>query len=339
MKSIQITKPGVMSIVDRAIPRIASDTDVLVHVRAVGICGSDIHIYHGTNPYAVYPRVPGHEVAGEVVEVGRAVKRIKIGDKVVLEPIASFCESCYACKKGRYNVCQNLKVSGVHVDGGFQEYIVAKERMVHKFPDYLTFEQATLIEPYTIGEQSNFRAGTAKDDIVLIHGAGPIGLIICDVAKQRGAFCIISEINGRRLEIAKEFGADCVINPSAEDLKKKIAEITDGAGPNVIFETTGAPSLLNDSVRMVSAAGTVVPLTFGSDPIPIDFKEVNKKEVNIVGTRLQSNKFPVAISYISSKKDKINKLITHIYPVDNYMEAFETFMNKESGACKVVLTF
>lgn len=319
-------------------PRIACPADVLVRVKAAGICGSDIHIAHGTNPYATYPRILGHEVAGVVDEIGPGVKTLKPGDRVVLEPIV-YCGECYACKKGRQNVCRSLQVRGVHLDGGFADYLVSDEKFLHRFPQELTYEQAALVEPYTIGAQSNWRASTRAGDVVLIHGAGPIGLIICDVAKSKGAICIVSELNEHRLAMAKDFGADYAINPSKESLKDTVMEITDGMGPNIIFEATGVSSLLTEAVELVSAAGTVVPLSFGSKPTPINFQQVNKKEVTIAGTRLQCDKFPDVISFLKDRVDKIDKLITHTFPAEKYEEAFCTFIDKNSGSCKVVLTF
>lgn len=338
MKAIQVMKPGDLRLTDVQKPEITNSTEVLVRVKAAGICGSDVHIAHGTNPYATYPRILGHEIAGVVEEVGPGVTKVKPGDRVVMEPIV-YCGQCYACKKGRPNVCSCLQVRGVHLDGGFADYFISDEKYVHCFPEELSYEQAAMIEPYTIGAQSNWRAGTSAGDVVLIHGAGPIGLILCDVAKNLGASCIVSEIDERRLAMAKDFGADFVINPSKEALKDKVMEITDGMGPNIVFEATGVPALLTETVEMVSVAGTVVPLSFGQTPTPINFQQVNKKEVTIAGTRLQANKFPIVISFINKKVDKINKLITHIFPAEKYEEAFRTFTEKDSGACKVILTF
>ena len=338
MKAIQVINPGNMVLVKKEMPTISDDKDVIIRVRATGICGSDVHIFHGTNPYATYPRILGHEVAGEVFKVGHGVSSLVKGDKVVLEPI-QYCGKCYACKKGRPNVCSNLEVSGVHVDGGFQEYLKVKESMLVKFPDELSFIEAVTTEPYTIGAQANARAGTSEGDVVLIHGAGPIGLIVCDIAKSKGAICIVSEVNETRLDMAKDFGADYTINPMEENLKERILEITNGMGSNIIFDAAGVPKLLIDSIEMVSVAGTVVPMSFDVNPIPINFQQVNKKEITIVGTRLQSNKFPEMVRRLPERKDRIDKLITHIFPVEQFNEAFEVFTDKNSGACKVILTF
>lgn len=152
MKALQVMKPFEMALIDVAEPVITKPTDVLVQTEYVGICGSDMHIYHGSNPLATLPRVPGHEVAGRVVEVGEAVQALKAGDKVVVEPIR-YCGECYACRKGQPNVCKNLSVFGVHEDGGMRERFVVTEKQLHKVADNTSLEEAVLIEPYTIGAQ------------------------------------------------------------------------------------------------------------------------------------------------------------------------------------------
>lgn len=338
MKALQVVKPGEMKLVELDMPKLQKSTEVLLNVKAAGICGSDVHIAHGTNPYATYPRIIGHEAVGEVSEVGEDVKDFKKGDKVVLEPI-TYCGECYACKKGRHNVCKDVKVSGVHMDGGFQEYLVVDQKMLHKFPEELDFTQAVVAEPYTIGYQANARGGTSKGDIILVHGAGPIGLVVCDVAKSKGATCIVSELNENRLNMSKDFGADYTINPAKENFHERIMEITNNMGPNIIFEAAGVPSLLAESVELVSPAGAVVAMAFGKEPISVNFQQINQKEVTVVGTRLQNNKFPAAISSLTNRLDKIDKLVTHVFPIEEYEKAFEAFQDKNANSCKVVVTF
>lgn len=338
MKAIQVVKPGDVRIVELDMPKIETENQVLVKVHAGGICGSDIHVSHGTNPVATYPRIIGHEIAGEVVEIGGGVKDLKKGDRVVLEPI-TYCGECYACKKSRQNVCASLKVNGAHVDGGFQEYIVAADKQLHKIPDVLTYPQAALIEPYTIGAQTNWRAGVTKGDVVLVCGAGPIGLIAMDVAKGLGATCIVSEVNPYRLEMAKKFGADLVIQPQQEDLGEAVAKFTNNMGPNVVFEATGVNALFEQAVKIASQAGTVVTLALNTTPASICMADIVKKELAIVGTRLQNYKFKEVIESFPNKLDKVDMLMTHTFHFEDFKEAFRIFEDKNEQACKIVLTF
>ena len=280
MKAVYIKEPGKLEVIDVEKPSIKKDTQVLVKITAAGICGSDIHIFHGTHAYATYPRIIGHEGCGIVEEVGSAVTDLKPGDSVIIEPITG-CGTCYACRHGRYNCCPDIKVAGVHIDGVMEEYFVTERNKLYKYdPNELTPVEAATAEPYTVGAQANAQANTQPGDLVLIHGAGPIGMIICDIAEKRGATVIVSEVNEDRLKIAKDFGAKYTINPKKEDLKEAIMKITDGKGVNVVFETSGVPALTSLSVELLSPHGRLVPLTFAPEPVPINFRLMNKNELH-----------------------------------------------------------
>lgn len=338
MKAIQVVKAYDMRLIEKEMPIIKKNDEVLVKVMATGICGSDVHIYHGTSPVATYPRVIGHEVVGQVVEIGSAVSTLKIGDRVIMEPI-EYCGKCYACKQGRGNVCQDLKVRGVHLDGGFQEFICLPASLLHIIPDEVSYKQAVMIEPYTIGCQANWRAGVLPGDIVLIYGAGPVGLIVLDTAKSLGATCIITDINDQRLAFAKEFGADYTLNPIRDQVEGKVRELTDGMGANVVFDAVGIPVIFANALKIASVAGRVVSMSFTDEPTPISMLEITKKELTVVGTRHQTKKFKEVIKDFPSKIDKINKLITHEFHFTEFEQAFKMSDDKNSGAGKIVLTY
>lgn len=339
MKAITVVEPGEMQMLTAENPVITRPDQVLVQIKAAGICGSDVHVYHGSNPYAVYPRVIGHEAAGVVRAVGQAVTDLKPGDGVVFEPI-TYCGECYACRSGHHNVCRELKVLGCTVDGTFREYAVVPRSQVYAFDtDKMSYIQAALCEPYTIGAQANWRGNVQKGDFVLVHGAGPIGLILADTAKSRGAVVIVSEPNEKRLAMAKEFGADYTVNPNKENLEAVVMELTSREGVNVIFEAAGIPALLSNATKILSPAGRLVAMTFGAEPIPINFKEVNAKELTLLGSRHQYQKFPEVIERLPSRLDRVDKLITHVFPAEEFEKAFEVLADKESGAGKVIITF
>lgn len=338
MKAVYISEPGKLEVIDREIPKIEKDSQVLVKITAAGICGSDIHIFHGTHAYATYPRIIGHEGCGVVSETGAAVTDLKVGDPVIIEPIRG-CGTCYACRNGRYNCCPDIVVAGVHADGVMEEYLVVERDKLYKYDVSLTPVEAATAEPYTIGAQANAQAGTMPGDLVLIHGAGPIGMIICDIAESRGATVIVSEVNEDRLKLAKDFGAKYTINPLKEDLKETIMKLTNGEGVNVVFETSGVPALMSLSVELLSPHGRLVPLTFAPEPVPVNFRQINKNELVIAGTRNQNSKFKEVVESLPGRKDRIDKLVTHVFPVEEAKKAFETAMDKNSGACKVVITF
>lgn len=339
MKAITILEPNQMKLLEVEKPVITEPDQVLVKIRATGICGSDVHVYHGTNPYASYPRVIGHEAAGEIEAVGENVTDLKPGDGVVLEPI-TYCGECYACRNGHHNVCRELKVLGCIADGTFREYMVVPRSQVYPFdPSRMSYVQAAVCEPYTIAAQANWRGDVRPGDKVLIHGAGPIGLLTADIAKSRGATVIVSEPNESRLAMAKNFGADYGVNPRKEDLDEFIGKLTQGEGVNVVFEAAGIPALISHAVHILSPAGRFVAMTYGKEPVPINFKEINAKELTILGTRHQYQKFPEIIEQLPGRLDRVDQLITHVFPAEKYEEAFAVLEDKESGAGKVVLTF
>lgn len=338
MKAVQIPKAMELEIQDLEQPVIQNPEEVLVKVKRVGICGSDMHIYHGTNPLATYPRIPGHEVAGEVVAIGAGVEDVKVGDHVVVEPI-HYCGECYACRKGRPNVCQSLSVFGVHEDGGMREYFVLPERQLHVVDPSLDWDEAVLAEPFTIGAQAVWRGGVQDTDTVLIQGSGPIGICILKMAKLQGAKVIITDLEQERLAFAKENGADEIINAREESVVDRVMELTDGEGPNVVIDAVCLPSTVELGVNVVSPAGTVVILGFDERPSQIPQLPITKKEVTIVGSRLQTNQFGRVVSLLNDRKLKGDDFITHQFPLDQVKEAF-SFVEKNPGEVrKAVIVF
>ncbi|GHV91954.1 putative zinc-type alcohol dehydrogenase-like protein YjmD [Spirochaetia bacterium] len=339
MKIGIVETPGVLKIADRDVPKIKTPDDVLIKVKRVGICGSDIHIFHGKNPFAVYPRVWGHEFAGEVVETGSAVDEgtggIKKGAHVVVEPII-YCGKCYACRQGRGNVCETLKVMGVHIDGGCQEYIVVPAANAHVVPDSLPWEEAVLIEPFTIGAQASYRGNVQSGDFVLVMGAGTIGLTAMQMAKIAGAKVIISDLVPEKLAYAKSRGADYTINAKEENVIEKVREITGGMGSNVTIDAVCIKKSFEDAVEVTSAAGRVVELSFYETPSEIAAVNVVKKELTICGSRLQTKRFPVVIDHIRQGKLPLAGFVTKVYPIAEMVEAFD-YVDKNNAAVRKVL--
>lgn len=338
MKALRIPEANVIELVDVEEPNIKQANDVKVKIKRVGICGSDMHIYHGTNPLATYPRIVGHEVVGEVVEVGEDVKSVAAGDHVVIEPI-SYCGECYACKSGRPNVCKDVSVFGVHEDGGMREFAVLPEKQVHKVDSEIDWDEAVMAEPYTIGAQAIWRGNVQAGQTVFIQGAGPIGITVLKMAKLQGATVIISDLTDERLEFAKENGADYMINPSKVDTVDKINEITNDEGANVVIDAVGMPDTFELSVEVASPAGNVVTLGFNKTPSSIALMPITKKELTITGSRLQTNQFKKVIDLINTKKLTHDGLVTHRFSIDDAKEAFEFIENNPDKVRKAVITF
>ncbi|GHT59334.1 putative zinc-type alcohol dehydrogenase-like protein YjmD [Spirochaetia bacterium] len=330
-----VEKPGILKIADRDVPKVTKPDDVLIKVKRVGICSSDIHIFHGKNPFAVYPRVWGHEFVGEVVETGSELTTIQKGAHAVVEPIIS-CGKCYACLQGRGNVCESLKVMGVHIDGGCQEYIVVPAANVHILPDFLPWDEAVLIEPFTIGAEACCRGNVQKGDFVLVMGAGTIGLTVMQMAKIAGAKVIISDLVPEKLEFAKSRGADYIINAKEENVIEKVREITGGMGSNVTVDAVCIKKSFEDAVEVTSAAGRVVELSFNEIPSEIAPVNIVKKELTISGSRLEAKCFPVVIDHIKQGRLPLAGFISKIYPIAEMAKAFD-YVDKNNAALRKVL--
>lgn len=338
MKAIKVTKPFNIEICEVEKPRLESPEDVIIKVTSGGICGSDISIFNGTNSLATYPRIIGHEFGGIVEEVGQNVKGIKPGDKVAVDPVVS-CGNCYACGIGRHNVCSAVEAIGVHRDGGFRNYVNVDQGNVHRFNDDFDSSLLALVEPYTIGMQINSRGNITKGDKVLIVGSGSIGLTTLNIAKNNGADVLVADIVAEKLEVAKKMGADKTVLVSEENLQDAIDEFTNKAGMPVIVDTVCSSSSFEDVIRMASPAGRIVVIGLINTPSQIVQADITKKELTIVGSRLNCNKFDEVIRGFESGELKPELLKTHSFYFANIEEAFKLIKDRPKEVVKVVLNF
>lgn len=337
MVALIVEKPHVLTLAPERDPAVAAG-EVLVRVQRAGICGSDMHIYHGANPFAVYPRVIGHEFSGVVEAVGAGVETVAVGDHVVVDPVVS-CGRCYACRAGRTNVCGHLEVFGVHRDGGFRNRVAVPAANAIKVRDDLPFSIAALAEPLSIAANVLSRTGIGPDDIVLIYGAGTVGLTVVQVAKLYGARCIIADLDDARLARAKEFGADVILNSTRVSVPDAVRDENDGLGPTVVIDGAGVPALLEEACRLASPAGRIGLLGFSPAPCNISQQEIVKKELTLVGSRLNRRLLPQVIDWIESGRLKPEKLITQVFPAAAAAEAFALIERDPGSTVKVQLDF
>lgn len=339
MKAIEVTSPGAVHVVERPMPPAPGANEVLIRVKTAGICGSDIHIYHGKNAFATYPRIVGHEFAGEVVKTGAAVEGVKVGERVAVDPVVS-CGRCYACRLGRNNVCKEVNVLGVHRDGGFCDYVTVNGSQVHKLPDGLSWEHAALIEPYTIAAQSAAQGRLTGNDTVLICGAGPIGLVLLEAAKIAGARVAIIDIVDSRLERAKALGADLAVNSQKSDIVEEVMRFSEGNGASLIFEATGNVKILELCVKELAAiAGRIVVLGFGPEPAAVPPIELMRRELELIGTRLNLQRFPAVIGWFEKGLVHPEQIISHVFAMQDIKQAFDLTEQQPAEVCKIVLKF
>ena len=338
MKAVVLTKARGLEIQEKPVPSVEKPDDILIRVKAVGICGSDVHAYDGSLSTIKYPRTIGHEVVGEVVAVGEAVTHVQVGDHVAMDPVVS-CGQCLPCRKGRRNVCRDVKCMGVAAEGGAAEFIILPAGNVVKMPADLLWQDAVLAEPFTIGANATARSRVETGDMVLVMGAGTIGLVCMQAAKQRGARVMIADIVDSRLALAKKMGADLTINTKKDDLAAAVAEFTAGEGVTVYIDAVGAPWSVILGTELSAPTGRIMVLGMSADELKLPQSVITKKELELIGTRMHSNRFPEVIGWISEKKVQTGPMVTHSFPFTQVQAAFDLIEKSPETTCKVLLTF
>ncbi|SNY70055.1 Zn-dependent oxidoreductase [Enterobacter sp. CC120223-11] len=337
MKSIVIRQPNELVIEEREIPT-PGEGEVRVKVKLAGICGSDSHIYRGHNPFAKYPRVIGHEFFGLIDAVGEGVSKQRIGERVSVDPVIS-CGHCYPCSVGKPNVCTSLVVLGVHRDGGFSEYAVVPARNAWHIPDSIEDKHAVMVEPFTIAANVTGQAKPTAQDVALIYGAGPMGLVTIQALKgvYNVSQVIVTDRIPERLAMAERSGADMTINNGERSLQEALEE--KGIKPTLIIDAACHPSILQEAVNLASPAGRIVLMGFSTEPSQVAQQGITGKELTVYSTRLNANKFPVVIGWLEKGLIDPDKLITHVMDYHLVGEAIEVFEKDQKRCCKVLLTF
>ncbi len=338
MKAVQIIQPNELKIIDVEKPVIDEKNNVLVKMTAAGICGSDVGIYHGTNAAATYPRIIGHEMVGRVAEVGPGVTQVKAGDRVIVNQVTS-CGHCYPCRIGRGNVCDNLAVRGVHIDGGYREFLAVPESDCYLLPDSLSDKDAVMIEPTTIAIQSCTRAELKKDDMLLIYGSGALGSTILKIARLMCDHIIVADIVDDKLEAAKANGAKYTINVMKEDVVEKVKEYTEGHGSTVSIDSACTKDSLIQLLKATGNAGRVMTMGFSVAGTEVNQFLITSKELDVRGSRLQNKMFGKAIQLIHEGKLDLNGAVSHTFPLLKAQEAFDFVDSHDPSIRKIVLTF
>lgn len=339
MKAVQIVKPNDLRIIEMEKPTIDEHNNVLVKMTAAGICGSDVGIYHGTNAAATYPRIIGHEMVGVVVEVGPTAQKVKVGDRVIIDQVVP-CGHCYACRKGRPNVCGNLQVRGVHIDGGYREYMAVPDTDCYLVPDCLTDTEAVMIEPTTIAVQCCSRAQLESEDTVLIIGSGALGSSILRIVKQfHPQKIIVSDIDDAKLEEALKNGATDVINSLKEDVPARCRELTDGYGVTVSIDAACVKTSLLTALNATGSAGRVITMGFSVAPTEVNQFVITSKELDVRGSRLQNRKFQDVIDLINAGKIDLRGSISHTFPLTEAQKAFDFVDSHDPSIRKIAFTF
>jgi len=309
MKAIYLEKPGSVSVKEIPEPEPQAG-EVLVRIKSMAICGSDVAAYRGVNPLVSYPRIIGHELAGVVESTDKAgATELAPGQRVVLEPYLS-CGECYPCSIGRRNSCIDLKVLGVQTDGGMSEYFSFPKELVHPIPNNFSVEQAASVEPLTIALHSVHRGAVKAGEHVVVFGAGPIGNLISQVSTAYGAKAIVVDILPERLQLAADLGAAYTINAQESDVVERVREITGGRLAECVFEATGALPIIRQTIDVAANAGRIVFTGHPKSDVELPTGLFIKKELDVRGSRTSAGEFPEAIQLIDSGKVNVQSIVS-----------------------------
>lgn len=337
MKALVLQNPGSLEFVDAPLTGSPGEGEALVRVHRVGICGTDIHAFSGKQPFFTYPRILGHELGLEVIETGRGVSNVKPGDRCSLEPYVN-CGRCIACRRGRGNCCTEMRVIGVHTDGGMRERFTVPARKLHPSAT-LTYDQLALVEPLGIGAHAVERAGLEAGEFALVIGAGPIGLATMQFALEKGARVIVLDIDASRLAFCTEqLGVSHAIHGEEENVAERLAAITGGDLPTAVFDATGSPRSMVDSFDYPAHGGRLVFVGLFQGDVTFRDPDFHKRELTLLASRnAHPADFTRIIRLIESGRIDTTPWITHRGSFDETPDLFPSWTRPGSGVIKSMI--
>ncbi|CAM3729076.1 MULTISPECIES: (R,R)-butanediol dehydrogenase [Paenibacillus] len=310
--------------------------EVEIKVAYAGICGTDLHIYHGHMDHRVtLPQVMGHEMSGVIERVGKEVTSYKPGDRVTVRPLGP-CGECPACQDGCSHICHRLKFMGIETDGAFQSYWTVPASTLHMLPDDLSLQHGAMIEPLAVACHDVRLGKVAPGEYVVVIGGGPIGTLIALVARAAGARVVVAEINPYRLQLLSEMGFE-ICNSNEQDLAEYVQEATGGKGADVVFEVTSSLAGAEVMTKLPKVRGRIVIVGIFSKPVPVDLHRFFWREIQLLGARVYEHEdFEQAIQLAASGELQLERIISKIYPIEQIQEGFEQ-MESGSGVMKILI--
>ena len=341
MKALLLTEYKQLSLTEMPVPVIGAE-DVLVQVKACGICGSDIHGYDGSTGRRIPPLVMGHEAAGEIVEVGVAVRGWQVGDRVTFDSTVS-CGRCYFCQRGEINLCENRQVLGVSCGeyrrhGAFAEYVTVPQNILYRLPENFPFHYAAMIEAVSIAVHAVNLTPMQLGASALVVGSGMIGLLVVQTLRLAGCGQIIAvDLEDSKLELAKQLGADVGLNPKSTDVVRAVRELTGGRGTDVALEVVGAGKPIETAIHGVKKGGTVTLVGNITPKVEIPLQVVVSRQLRLQGSAASSGEFPQCIDLLARGAIRVDPIITALAPLEDGPGWFERLYANEPGLMKVVL--
>ncbi len=339
MKTLILTTPGNFSQTDTDSDTFVEDNEVLLKIHRIGICGTDYHAYRGKQPFFSYPRILGHELGAEIVAVGADVTHVQIGDRVSVEPYLN-CGVCQPCRSGKSNCCEKIKVLGVHTDGGMREFLKVPGEKVYPSKT-LSYEQLALVETLGIGSHAVNRAQVQANDLVLVIGAGPIGLSVIQFAKLKGAQVVVMDMNAARLAFCQQqLGVDATILLQQIDPIDAIRNALDDDLPTAVFDATGNPASMMQSFKYVAHGGRLTFVGLFQGDVTFNDPEFHRREITLLASR---NALPEDfVSIIKAMEEgtlDTRPWISHRVGFDDLVTHFDALLKPESNVIKAVIEF
>ncbi len=337
MQQAIMTMPGKIEFVEVPVPE-PKDGEVLVKIMRIGVCGSDIHVYHGKHPYTSYPVVQGHEVSGEIIKAGNGVSQFKPGDKVTIQPQV-VCGKCYSCLHGSYHICDELKVMGFQTTGTASEYVSVDARKLLKLPEDMSLDEGAMVEPMAVAVHALSRGGEIKGKKILVLGAGPIGNLIAQTARALEAEAVmITDLSDYRLKKAEECGIDFCVNTKNQEIEKSLLENFGPFKADLILECVGVNATMSQAISYARKGSDIIVVGVFGDKAHIDLGLVQDRELRLIGTLMYQQKdYQKAIELIGKGKIRLKPLITNHFDFKDYLKAYEFIEEKKDQAMKVII--
>lgn len=337
MLEAEMVQPG--KIVFREVSRpSAGGGEAVIRTKKIGICGSDIHVWHGKHPYTSYPVIQGHEISGEIAEIGKGVKGFGLGDRVTVQPQV-VCGDCPPCQGGDYNICNSLKVIGFQTGGGAREYWRVDAWHIVKIPPSVPFEAGAMVEPLAVAVHALSKVGEIGGKDLLVLGAGPIGNLVAQAAKGMGANRVmITDINDFRLGFAREVGVDFCVNPAKIDLNKVLVEKFGDKKADLIFECVGSAPTINQAIECARKGTGVIVVGVFPEEVRVNMGFVQDRELRLIGSMMYKREdYLAAIDLLARKKVQAEKLITARFAFRDYAAAYRYIDANKERVMKVLI--
>lgn len=332
-----MTAPGQISFREVPIPACGPD-QVLVRIRRIGVCGSDIHVYHGVHPYTSYPVTQGHEVSGSVAAVGQRVKGFRVGQKVTIEPQV-FCGRCYPCTHGKYNLCEELKVMGFQTTGAASEYFAVDASKVDALPDAMTFDEGAMIEPAAVTVHAARQFAGIQGAKVAVIGCGPIGLLVAQSCKALGAEAVLStDLLDFRLDMARQLGIDYAVNTSDKTLGDAMLETLGPDKADVIYDCAGTDATMGQAIRYARKGSAIILVAVFAGMATVDLAMLNDHELDLNTSMMYRHEDYVdAIRLVGEGKIQLRPLMSRHFAFRDYIHAYEFIDASREHTMKVLI--